>query len=63
MPKLLCNFIEIAVRHECFPVNMLQHLWTVASSVYGFLRIKKMISNRNFQYMATSTIYFKISHI
>ena len=23
MPKLLCNFIEITLRHACFPVNLL----------------------------------------
>ena len=38
--KLLCNFIEIALRHGCSPVNLLQntfsneHLW-VAASVSG----------------------------
>ena len=38
--KLLCNFIEIALWHGCFPVNLLcvvrtpfpkKHLWTAAS--------------------------------
>ena len=37
--KLLCNFIEITVRHGLFPVNLLhiqntlfqEHLWVVAS--------------------------------
>ena len=26
--KLLCNFIEITLRHGCFPVNLLHIFWT-----------------------------------
>ena len=32
--KLLCNFIEIALRHVCSPVNLLQYFQNTFSEEY-----------------------------
>ena len=42
MSKLLCNFIEIAVRYGCSPVNLLHILRTsFPKKIYGGLLLKR----------------------
>ena len=43
--KLLCNFIEIALRHGCSPVNLLHIFRTPFSrNTFGWLRLRKILN-------------------
>ena len=47
--KLLCNFIEITLRHECFPVNLL-HIFRTAFSknTSGWLLLERVHFDKSF---------------
>ena len=59
MPKLQSNFIEIALRHGCSPVN-LQHIFRTPfpKNSSGWLLLILLISNvcQNYNKLATFTI-------
>ena len=52
--KLLCNFIEIALRHECSPVNVLQIFKTTFpknTSGWLLLAVVKLLSVQSLTYL------------
>ena len=54
MPKLLCNFIEITLRHGHVPVNLLH----IFRTPFGGLLLYNVLYNKNKQsYSTQSNIY------
>ena len=47
--KLLCNFIEIALRHGCSPVNLLHTFRTPFPETSGWLLLSKLLNLKSFK--------------
>ena len=56
--KLLCNFIEIALRHGCSPVNLLHTFRTPFPETSGWLLLSKLLNLKSFKSILNTHFYF-----